>query len=71
MIYLLECTECKIQHVGKAEDEFNIRLNNHRKDVSISDTIPASRNFSGKNHNFKAYAKFILTEQIRHIDIEK
>ena len=29
IIYLLECTKCKIQHVGKAEAEFNIRLNNH------------------------------------------
>ena len=33
VIYLLECTKCKIQYVGKAETEFNIRLNNHRKDV--------------------------------------
>ena len=33
VIYLLECTKCKIQYVGKAETEFNIRLNNHRNDV--------------------------------------
>ena len=33
VIYLLECTKCKIQYVGKAETEFNIRLNNHQKDV--------------------------------------
>ena len=33
VIYLLECTKCKIQYFGKAETEFNIRLNNHRKDV--------------------------------------
>ena len=26
VIYLLECTKCKIQYVGKAETEFNIRL---------------------------------------------
>ena len=29
IIYLLECSKCKIQYVGKAETEFNIRLNNH------------------------------------------
>ena len=29
VIYLLECTKSKIQYVGKAETEFNIRLNNH------------------------------------------
>ena len=32
-IFLLECTKCKIQYVGKAETDFNIRLNNHRQDV--------------------------------------
>ena len=31
IIHLLECTKCKIQYGGKAETEFNIRLNNHRK----------------------------------------
>ena len=32
VIYLLECIMCKIQYVGKSET-FNIRLNNHRKDI--------------------------------------
>ena len=27
--------------------------------------------FSGTNHNFNTHAKSILTEQMRHIDIEK
>ena len=65
---MLECTQCKIQCVGKAETEFNIRLNNHRKDVWKPDAIPASHHFSGKKHNFNKHAKFILTEQIRHVD---
>ena len=51
--------------------EFIVRLNNHRKDVWKPDTIPTSRHFSGKNHNFNTHTKFILTEQIRHIDIDK
>ena len=33
VIYLLECIMCKIQYVGKSETSFNIRLNNHRKDI--------------------------------------
>ena len=70
VIYLLECTKCKIQYVGKAETEFNIRPNNHRKDVWKPDAISATRHFSGKNHNFNTQAKFILTEQIRHVDID-
>ena len=31
---------------------------------------PASRRFSSKNHNFNIHAKFILIEQIRHVDID-
>ena len=69
VIYLLECTKCKIQYVGKAQTEFKIRLNNHPKDVWKPDAIPASRNFSDKNHSLNSHAKFMLTEQIRHVDI--
>ena len=45
VIYLLECTKCKIQYAGKAETEFNIRLNNYRKDVWKPDAILSSRHF--------------------------
>ena len=30
-VYLLECIKCDIKYVGKAETEFNIRLNKHRQ----------------------------------------
>ena len=69
VIYLLECTKCKIQY-GKAETEFNIRINNCQKDMWKPDAIPASRYFSGKNCNFNTHAKFILIEQIHHVDID-
>ena len=67
----MERIKCKIQHVGKAETEFNIRLSNYRKDVWKPDDIHASPHFSRKSHNFNTYEKFILFEQIRQIDIEK
>ena len=67
---MLECTKCKIQYVEKAETEFNIRLNNHRTDVGKPDAILASHHFLGKNHNFNTHAKFILIEEIRHVDID-
>ena len=67
----MECTTFKIQYVGKAETEFYVRLNNHRKDVWKPDAIPVSRHFSNKNHNFNTHTYFILIEQIRHIDIDK
>ena len=40
-------------------------------DVWKPHAIPANRHFSGKSHNFNTHAKFILTEQMRHIDINK
>ena len=46
VIYLLECNICKIQYVGKSETPFNIRLNNHRKDVKHPDAIPACKHFN-------------------------
>ena len=32
LMYPMECMICHIQYIGKSETEFNIRLNNHRKD---------------------------------------
>ena len=48
-----------------------MKLNNHPNYVWKPDAIPASRHFSGKNHNFNTDAKFITIEQIDHIDIGK
>ena len=39
----MECTLCKKQYVGKSETSFDIRLNNHRKDVEKPDAILACR----------------------------
>ena len=30
----MECRICRIQYIGKSGKEFNIRLNNHCKDVN-------------------------------------
>ena len=75
--YLMECTLCKIQYVGKTETPFNIRLNNHRrKDVKGNNpkAIPASIHFKQAVHNFNKHAKFTLIEQINNTintDIDK
>ena len=66
VIYLLECRKCAIQYVGKAETEFNIRLNNHRKDSRDPKAIPASKHFSLPYHDFNRDAKFTIIEQIRN-----
>ena len=40
VIYLLECKKCPIQHGDKAEADFSLRLNDHRKDACKADSIP-------------------------------
>ena len=48
VIYLMECTLQNKQLVGKSETSFNIRLNNHLKDVKKPDAILACRDFQEK-----------------------
>ena len=67
IIYLMECALCKIQYVGKAETAFNIRLNNHRKDVNNPKSIPANFHFRKPGHSFNLHAKFTLIEQLSNI----
>ena len=69
--FLLESTKYNVQYVEKPETQFNIRPNNHRKDVWKPDAIPASSQFRGKNHNFNTHANIILIEQICHRQKDK
>ena len=64
VIYLMECSLCKIQYVGKAETPLNIRLNNHRKDANGNNpkAILASIHFKQVDHNFNKHVKFTLIE---------
>ena len=63
----MECASCKVQYVGKAETPFNIRLNNHRKDVNNPKSIPADLHFRKPEHSFNLHAKFTLIEQLSNI----
>ena len=67
VIYLLECHICNIQCVGKSETPFNIRLNNHKKDVINPNAIPAWKHFNRHNHDFNNHGKIIIIEQLRNI----
>ena len=67
VIYLMECILCKIQYVGKSKTLFNLRLNNHRKDVNNPKAIPASNHFKIHGHNLMKHAKFTLIEQLTEI----
>ena len=63
----MECALCKVQYVGKAETGFNIRLNNHRKDVNNSKPIPTDLHFRKPGHSFNLHAKFTLIEQLSNM----
>ena len=54
----------QIQYVGKAETAFNIRLNNHRKDVNNPKSIPAKFHLRKPEHSFNLHAKFTLIEEL-------
>ena len=59
IIYLLEYILCNIEHIGKSETSFDIRLNNHRKDVSNPKAIPVCVHFRTEGHNFVQHPKII------------
>ena len=61
----MECTKCKLQYVGKAETELNLKINNHRKDVLKLNAIPADQPFAQRDHDFNTDAKFVIIEQLQ------
>ena len=63
----MECALGNVQYVGKAETAFNIRLNNHRKDVNNPKSIPADLLFRKAGQSFNLHAKFTLIEQLTNI----
>ena len=69
VIYLLECVMFKIQHVGKSETSFNIRLYNHRKDIKKPNGIEACKHFNNNKNTFSKHGKFIIIEQLQNINI--
>ena len=64
VVYLMECTLCEKQYVGKSETSFDIRLNNRCKDVKKPDAILACRRFQEKKHVFNKHAKFIIVDKL-------
>ena len=64
-IYLMDCSKCHKQCVGKAQTAFNLRLNNHHKDVRRTDAIRADRRFNCPNHDFNRDTKFTVIEELK------
>ena len=70
VIYLMECTKCRLQYIGKSETQLNIRINNHRKDSKKTNTILACQHFNNPSHDFTQDARFIIIEQLRKTDCD-
>ena len=68
VIYLLECTKCGIQYVGKSEWAMNIRINKHRNDVLREDAINVCQHFKQPSHNFNRDAKITIIEELKKKD---
>ena len=63
----MKYTLCKKQYVEKAENIFNIRLNNHREDAKnpYPKTILLCKYFQEKNRNFDKQVKFTIIEKLK------
>ena len=51
---------CNLLYVGKSETSFNVRLNNHQKDLSNPKVAPACVHFRKEGHSFIQHAKLTL-----------
>ena len=67
----MECVLCNKQCTSKSETIFNLRLNNHWKDVNKRNSLQADQHFWLPGHNFNKHAKFTLIEQLNDTNIDK
>ena len=67
----MECRIFPIQYIGKSETEFNVRLNNHGKDVNRQNASQVDQHFKLPNHNFNQHARLTLIEQLDKMKIDK
>ena len=62
-IYLMKYTIYNLQYVGKNETPFNIRLNNHQKDVKDPKAILADKHIQKSGHRFNEHSRFMSTDR--------
>ena len=55
----MECTLYHKQCIGKSETQFNLRWNNHQRDVNRQNAPPVDQHFKLPGHDFNLQAKFI------------
>ena len=67
----MECVFCNKQWTVKSKIVFNLRLNNHRRDLNKRHSLQADQYFQLPGHNFNKHAKFTLTEHLNDTNIGK
>ena len=68
----MECCLCEKSHYfGKSKYSLNLRTNTHRNDVWGTDGPPRDKNFQIPGHNFNAYAKFTIIEEVYNKSLSK
>ena len=67
----MEWKLCNKQYMGKSETNFNLRLNNHQKDVHKQNLLQADQHFWLPGQNFNNHAKFTLIELLNGTNIDK
>ena len=56
---------------GKSETIFNLRLNNHRKDVNQQNSLQSHQHFRLLGQKFNKHAKLTLIKQLNDTNIDK
>ena len=62
---------CRPNKRSSPYPEFNIILNNHRKDVNWQNAPQADQHFKLPNHSFNQHARFTLIEQLDNMKIDQ
>ena len=67
----MECKICNLQHVGKNETPFNIRLDNHSKDVKFPKAKLADKHFQKNDHRFNEHARLTIIDRLTNTNLDK
>ena len=62
---------CNLQYAAKNETPFNIRLNNHRKDLKDPTAILADNHFQKNDHRFNEHARFKTIDRLINTNLDK
>ena len=76
IIYIIECSICKLQYIGKSETAFNLRLNNHRNHIKKGvNSCELTEHFlhNTRTHDFDNNVTITIIEQIKkdHLDTDR